>query len=195
MIKVRKFQPDGLVSLIQTAVDISFTKPRWGRLASYYLSLNPARQRIFTEANLYDHDKLQLITECADQILSELENMTRDKNIPFSPDVELVLELVPWNKQLICGYYFVEHNSRCLFWLEGFDAKDLCGIKAVVSLSHLRKSGFPGLLCALLIIFSIGYEIESQYWWVIIFGKDFAEFWPIHQDTLGIFSKYSRRNP
>ena len=139
-------------------------------------NLNSARQRIFTDANLYDHDKLQQIAECADQILSELENTTRDENISLPPDVELVLDLFPWKQQLICGYYFVKHDSRCLFWLEGFDAKDLCGIKAVVSPSHLRKSGFQGLICALLIIFSIGYEIESQYWWVIIFGKDFAEF-------------------
>ena len=116
-------------------------------------NLNSARQRIFTDANLYDHDKLQLIAECADQILSELENTTRDENISLPPDVELVLELVPWNKQLICGYYFVEHNSRCLFWLHEFDAEGICGIKAVVSLSHLRKSGFQGLRCARLIVF------------------------------------------
>ena len=116
-------------------------------------SLNPARQRIFTEADLYDHKELQLITECADQILSELEETMQDENISLL-DVELVLELVPWNDEVICGYYFVEHNSRCLFWLHEFDAESLCGvIKVVVSLSHLRKSGFQGLRCARLIIF------------------------------------------
>jgi hypothetical protein len=83
-----------------------------------------------------------VITESADQILGDLVNKTRDENITLPSDVELVLEIVPQDSGLICGYYFVEHRSRCLFWLENFDAEDICAdIKAVVSLSHLRMSG------------------------------------------------------
>jgi hypothetical protein len=67
--------------------------------------------------------------------------MARDKNVTLPPGVELVLEIVPFKDQLICGYYFVNHNSRCLFWLEEFDAEEICGDIGVVSLSHLRESG------------------------------------------------------
>jgi hypothetical protein len=74
--------------------------------------------------------------------LGDLENKARDENIELAPDVELVLEIVPWKEDLLCGYYFVEHSSRCLFWLEEFDAEEICEeIKVVVSLSHLRESG------------------------------------------------------
>lgn len=104
-------------------------------------------KRIYTDANLCDPEELVVITESADQILGDLVNKTRDENIALSSDIELVLEIVPQDSGPICGYYFVEHRFRCLFWLENFDAEDICGdIKAVVSLSHLR------------------YEIESQYW-------------------------------
>jgi hypothetical protein len=85
--------------------------------------------------------QLVIITESADQIWGELKDLARDKNVILPPSVELVLEIVPSENELICGYYFVEHNSRCLFWLEEFDAECICNdIKVVASLSHLRTS-------------------------------------------------------
>jgi hypothetical protein len=99
-------------------------------------------QRIYTDANLYEVNEFLVITESADQILGDLENKARDEGITLPPDIELVLEIVPQAKGPICGYYFVEHKSRCLFWLEEFDAEGICEeIKAVVSLSHLGEIG------------------------------------------------------
>ena len=73
--------------------------------------------------------------------MGDLESKARDENINLPSDIELVLEIVPGDNEVICGYYFVEHGSRCLFWLEEFDAAGICEeIKAVVSLSHLRGS-------------------------------------------------------
>ena len=83
-----------------------------------------------------------VITESADQILGDLVNKTRDENITLPDDIELALEIVPQDGGPICGYYFVDHGSRCLFWLDEFDAGDICSeIKAVISFSHLRMSG------------------------------------------------------
>ena len=99
-------------------------------------------QRIYTDANLCDPDELVVITESADQILGDLLNKTRYENITLPDDIELVLEIVPLDSGPICGYYFVEHRSRCLFWLDNFDAEAICAdIKVVVSLSHLRMLG------------------------------------------------------
>jgi hypothetical protein len=106
-------------------------------------------QRIYTDADLCDPENLVVITESADQILGDLVNKTRDKNIILPSDVELVLEIVPQDSGPICGYYFVEHRSRCLFWLDNFDAEAICAdIKVVVSLSHLRMSSlYQGSRC------------------------------------------------
>jgi hypothetical protein len=107
-----------------------------------------------------------VITESADQILGDLEIKARNDDVELPSDIDLVLEIVPQNDGPICGYYFVEHKSRCLFWLEEFDAEPLCRpVKAIVSLSHLRELSLAPItyLCNLLIC-SVGYEIESQYW-------------------------------
>ena len=106
-----------------------------------------------------------IVTESAAQILGQLDRITCEENVELPSDVELVLEIVPLDDEMICGYYFVEHNSRCLFWLEEFDAEGICNeIKAVVSLSHLRMSDSTKECVFLLLIYTVGYEIESQYW-------------------------------
>ena len=84
-----------------------------------------------------------MITESAHHILGDLENKVRDESIMLPPDIDLVLEIVPQGDDPpICGYYFVEHRSRCLFWSDDFDAEAICdNIKVVISLSHLRMLG------------------------------------------------------
>lgn len=48
-----------------------------------------------------------------------------------------------------CGYYFVDHSARCLFWLEEFDAMAL--------LDQVRVEFTPPL---------VGQEMKSLYWCV-----------------------------
>ena len=48
-----------------------------------------------------------------------------------------------------CGYYFVDHSTRCLFWLEEFNA--------MVFLDEVRVEFTPPL---------IGHEMKSLYWCV-----------------------------
>ena len=86
-----------------------------------------------------------VITESANQIWAELDKMARDEGVTLSSDIELVLEIIPQEDDPICGYYFVEHSSRCLFWLEDFDAEEICQkTQVVVSMSHLRESALYG---------------------------------------------------
>jgi len=165
---------DGLHTPIQKGLDISFTRERLECLDPIFFHLDLTQQdftvwqRIYTDANLYDPEELTVIAESANQILTDLKNKAVDDNVMLPTDVELVLEIIPQGPEKICGYYFVNHNSRCLFWLEEFDAEQICNdIKVVVSLSHLRKSGFE--LNSVMYnceFFCVGYEIESQYWWV-----------------------------
>lgn len=90
-----------------------------------------------------DSKECDIITKAADQILDELNQLAREKQVELPHDVELVLEIIPQDKETICGYYFINHSCRLLFWLEEFDAEDLCDdVRAVVSVSHLRECTF-----------------------------------------------------
>jgi hypothetical protein len=77
-----------------------------------------AIQKIFTEANLYEHEVLQDIYA----FIEKIDDMQVEDN-EFGRDVELVLEpMLPYDgSESIRGYYFVDHSARCLFWLEDFD--------------------------------------------------------------------------
>ena len=39
-----------------------------------------------------------------------------------------------------CGYYFVDHRHKIIFWLHEFDASRMCkDVEVVLSFSHLRE--------------------------------------------------------
>ncbi|KAG5220286.1 Vacuolar protein sorting-associated protein [Salix suchowensis] len=62
----------------------------------------------------------------------------------LEPDVELVVETVKydWDEDYRCGYYFVHHKSRSLFWLQEFDVSyALWDAQANTSLSHVSNIG------------------------------------------------------
>ena len=131
--------------------------------------------------------------------MGDLESKARDENINLPSDIELVLEIVPWDNEVICGYYFVEHSSRCLFWLEEFDAEGICEeIKAVVSLSHLRESYLYGEVQGAMYLFSgrvrdrVPVLVGIDIWKTC---QNFAKFWLIRQDALGTIPEYSRLDP
>ncbi|KAK0220250.1 hypothetical protein IW262DRAFT_1011768 [Armillaria fumosa] len=104
--------------------------------------------RIFTDINLYDSDKLELITK----FMVDMEDYIRAKGITIYPNVDLVFDLRrdPRNGDICCAYYFASHDDRSIFWLDDFNATyfDRWGdVKGVTAASQ------------------VGYEIESQYWY------------------------------
>jgi hypothetical protein len=53
------------------------------------------------------------------------------KNLQLQPSVELVLDITPNGEASVCGYYFVDRETRTVFWLEPFNARRFCSeIKA-----------------------------------------------------------------
>ncbi|KAK0480597.1 hypothetical protein IW261DRAFT_1473473 [Armillaria novae-zelandiae] len=104
--------------------------------------------RIFTDIDLYDSDKLELITK----FMVDMENYIRAKGINIYPHVDLVFDLIrdPENNNICCAYYFASHDDRSIFWLDDFDTTyfDRCNeVRGVTEQSH------------------IGHEIEAQYWY------------------------------
>ncbi|KAF7986260.1 hypothetical protein HWV62_35170 [Athelia sp. TMB] len=107
-------------------------------------------KRIYTDAHMYDPTKAIIINEAASQIFGRLQQEIDDPRVQdiIPKEYDLVLEIVDLpNGGVIVGYYFADHTSKLLFWMEEFDASIICSeIRCVVSIAHLRL------------------EIESQYW-------------------------------
>ncbi|KAF9235391.1 hypothetical protein BU15DRAFT_64910 [Melanogaster broomeanus] len=95
------------------------------------------RYRICTDVNIYKQRNLDVITRCADQLFEWIKTT----GLVFSDESELVLELMDDKRVNIwrCGYYFVDHAHKCLFWVHPFQAEPIFGnVKGVKSPSHIR---------------------------------------------------------
>ncbi|SJK98588.1 uncharacterized protein ARMOST_01856 [Armillaria ostoyae] len=104
--------------------------------------------RIFTDINLYDSDKLELITK----FMVDMEDYIQAKGINMYSNVDLVFDLRrnPEDGNICCAYYFASHDDRSIFWLDDFNATYFDRwdeIKGVTAASQ------------------VGYEVESQYWY------------------------------
>ncbi|KZT69934.1 hypothetical protein DAEQUDRAFT_232046 [Daedalea quercina L-15889] len=117
---------------------------------------NPAR-RIYTEAWIYDGEILEEIEDFAQR----LQEIIRENNFDVPADADLVLELedipghAPPTLDIVSGepsvhywtYYYVNHASRVLFWLQEYDiADDIEKVRCIQSDTHIK------------------YGIESFYW-------------------------------
>lgn len=68
--------------------------------------------------------------------------MIEEEKFQLPPEWELVLELSKDEDtgDRIWAYYFINHDSRALFWLHDFEAESiLFGIAGVESRAHIRK--------------------------------------------------------
>jgi hypothetical protein len=67
--------------------------------------------------------------------------MTQDIRLPAG-GVDLVLDLrLKGNDDYDCGYYFANHETRCLFWLDTHDVSEILEeVKVHYSLSHVGES-------------------------------------------------------
>lgn len=116
---------------------------RWTPLAHpegalYYYD---STSRIYTDADLSKPSTLSAIEAFADQLYNDAQTNT---NVDITSATELVIEDIDENT---CGYYFVERDTRCIFWLESFDAHSLFeNVRRVRNMGHIK------------------YAIEAQYW-------------------------------
>ncbi|KAF9444236.1 hypothetical protein P691DRAFT_763579 [Macrolepiota fuliginosa MF-IS2] len=106
-------------------------------------------KRVITEAYIYTPDIFNEILRHLAKIENFIERM-RPSDILGHHD--LVLDLSPITSErggYACGYYFVNHKERSIFWLQAYPASALgvwmpeCGHKSKLHLKH---------------------EIEAQYW-------------------------------
>ncbi|KAJ6473528.1 hypothetical protein C8R47DRAFT_1294502 [Mycena vitilis] len=104
-------------------------------------------KRVFTDANLFDPTMLKFITDNMDRITDFL----RAHGVQVAPDVDLVLdEYIYEDGSKGCQYYFVNHQGRCVFWMDKAESDMMFPImnevNGITSASHIR------------------HELEAQYW-------------------------------
>ncbi|KAK0495876.1 hypothetical protein EDD18DRAFT_221842 [Armillaria luteobubalina] len=145
--------PDGWVAFVHPEGARYFVRekkasPCAGNYHDVMISSGCLLPRIFTDINLYDSDKLKLITKFMD----DMEDYIRATGINIYPNVDLVFDLRrnPETGDICCVYYFASHNDRFVFWLDDFDATYFD-----------RWSDVKGVTAAS----QVGYEVEAQYWY------------------------------
>ena len=97
-------------------------------------------KRLFTDTDMHDpalRDEMKEFHTYLQNILS-----TDQLTIP-SRSYDLVLDIVfTDDKRVLWSYYYACHETRCLFWLEKYDASymlsELYGVKSPAHISALR---------------------------------------------------------
>ena len=79
---------------------------------------------------MYSESARERVLRCAVTVFKTLEF----KNILLPESAEVYI--MPLDYDDACLYYFVDHASRALFWLEEIEVADL-GLVEVISESHL----------------------------------------------------------
>ncbi|KAF7325825.1 hypothetical protein MKEN_00433200 [Mycena kentingensis (nom. inval.)] len=145
--------PDELTNFNITPLTISITPKN--PLGGWRTCLHPegapyfyhAEKRVYTDSNLFNPSVLDFMERNMNVILDFL----RAKNVELFDNVDLVLdEYFFSDDSLGCQYYFVNHSSRCIFWMdhansELFDVSE--ELNGITSASHIR------------------HILEAQYWY------------------------------
>jgi hypothetical protein len=99
-----------------------------------------SRQRIITETWIEDPD----LSGPLETFIEDIFEFVRSKNLAL-PDTDLVLYCsVDKEGKNWCGYYFVSHRTRILFWLENFQVDEhLEEVRGELHPTHI--SGYPHL--------------------------------------------------
>ncbi|KAH8829358.1 hypothetical protein DL96DRAFT_1708500 [Flagelloscypha sp. PMI_526] len=102
--------------------------------------------RIWTDTDLYS-EEYRIPTE---NFVRQYEDTIRTYGTVFPPETDMVIDVYiyegngegdPFAGQWMCGYYFVNHKQKIVFYLDPFDTEDIelyNDAPAIVRPSHLR---------------------------------------------------------
>lgn len=83
-------------------------------------------QEIPVITDVFIHDSSS--RERLENYICEIHSYIRKYEVALPSDISLVLEFRLSGR---CGYYFVDHETQCLFWLDEFDAIVFLGLVRV----------------------------------------------------------------
>jgi hypothetical protein len=94
------------------------------------------RKRLFTDSDMHD-PALRCEME---NFYDHLKNILRHGQLTIpSNNYDLVLNIMLNDGRGQWSYYYACHETRCLFWLDTYDANStICGLDGVESPAHIR---------------------------------------------------------
>jgi hypothetical protein len=84
-----------------------------------------------------------------------IDDFARSRNFEFPSDYHLVLDVEDKmdDERYWCGYYYVSHSGRNVFWLEKADISELfVNTECVVTQSRIRKFKNPHCFLVLILV-------------------------------------------
>ena len=117
---------------------------------------------------MYDPRLREEVKKSIKFLEKKISELARDP-IHFPTDnYDLVLDIVETEDKLTnWQYYYVDHNTRTLFWLEPYEInQDVPGVKEPSHISKQILSNAPAHVTSL---FNQETLLESHYWWGIYF--------------------------
>src|SRR5579863_9006131 len=120
---------------------------------------------MFTDTDMHD----PLSREEMEDFYSYLKETERFENLTIpSKNYDMVLDItLHGDKEIQWSYYYAYHDTRCLFWLDEYDATYIASeLDGVESPAHLGASQ-AFTICALFsLIRRTGHRLESLYWYM-----------------------------
>ncbi|KAF9226077.1 hypothetical protein BS17DRAFT_807002 [Gyrodon lividus] len=134
--------------------------------ACYFFNAN---KHVFTDIDLTQSRNLADIEEYI-KFLREKERRVLPN---LNPRTHLVIQLLEVDGFRAWCYYFVDHDSRVIFWVQDFNATELLAdLQGVIANSHISESHDDNVGCS-------RYAIEMQYW---LHCEQFPCCIPVSQD-------------
>jgi hypothetical protein len=98
-------------------------------------------QRLFTDTDMYN----AVLREEMEDFYSCLKKIIHDEKLTIlseNKNYDLVLDIMPTeNEKMLWSYYYACHKTRCLFWLDEYDASYMISeIRGVESPAHISAS-------------------------------------------------------
>ena len=93
-----------------------------------------------------------LLKEEMEDFYLYLEKIVRHDRVDMpSTNYDLSLDIMPTDDgQIMWSYYYACHETRCLFWLDTYDATHMiCELFGVKSAAHVSESHIPSSLSSL----------------------------------------------
>ena len=120
-------------------------------------------KRLFTDTDMHDPEFRGAI-EIAYRYL---QNCLPAGGTP-SKNYDLVLDMLKEGGQIQWFYYYACHKTRCLFWLETYDAEDMISeVYWVASAAHISASPILSSIYGLfLLIRFLEHRLEALYWYL-----------------------------
>jgi len=121
-------------------------------------------KRLFTDTDMHD----PLLREEMEDFYSYLKKIEHVEHLTIpSKNYDMVLDITPsQDNDIQWSYYYACHDTRCLFWLDEYDARHIASeLDGVESPAHLSASQ-AFTICALIsLIRWTGHRLESLYWY------------------------------